>query len=313
MLLSAGCGEDEPPAKIRVAAAFTPLHELATRIGGERVEATNLTPVGGQPHDLVPPPPAVEALRRAKLVLYLGGTFQPAVDEEIAKLPGATTKLDLGADATLPNAKPIKGTRGVVEGAPVDATGTDPHVWLDPERFAAAAQQTQDALAAADPEHRAEYEARGSRVRAELTQLGSDYEQQLQGCERSVILTSHPAWAYLAARYDLEQAVVAGITPGGSMAPATLQALERFAESEQVTTLFTTVTLPARQARLIKRETGLTVDVLNPIEGLTQEQRDQGTGYVDLMRENLTKLRSGLSCAPSTAPVPTTPAPTTPQ
>ncbi|MBJ7469998.1 MAG: zinc ABC transporter substrate-binding protein [Solirubrobacteraceae bacterium] len=296
-----------------MAASFTPLHELATRIGGERVEATNLTPIGGQPHDLVPPQPALDALRRAKLVLYLGGTFQPAVDAAVAKLPATTTKLDLATDATLPNAKPIDGTRGVVEGAPVDGSGTDPHVWLDPERFATAAKQTQDALIAADPEHRAEYQTRGGRYLAELTRLGGDYKQQLQGCGRGVLLTTHPAWGYLAARYGLEQAVVAGITPGASITPATLEALARYARRERITTLFTTVPLPTRQTRVITRETGLRVQVLDPFEGLTQEQRDQGTGYVDVMRENLVKLRDGLACDPGTTPTPTTPESTTPQ
>ncbi len=318
-LAVAGCGgKDEPVAKVKVASAFAPLHEIAVRIGGAQIDATDLTPLGGQPHDLVPSAPALEAIRRAKVVLYLGGAFQPAVAEAVTKLPAGTTKVDLAADATLPAARRVPGTRGPIEGAGTDSSAADPHVWLDPERFVAMAQTSQAALIAADPANRAPFEQRGGAYVAELTQLAAAYKQQLSGCKRDVILTTHPAWGYLAERYGLRQAVAAGITPGAALDPRSLRALAAYADRNDVTTLFTTVALPSRQARAIKRETGLDTKPLNPVEGLTQDQRDAKAGYTSLMQENLTTLAAALDCTPvvdgstPTGSAPTSPSLTTP-
>lgn len=275
------------------------------QIGGNRVAATDLTPLGGQPHDLQPSPAALSALKRSKLVLYVGGGFQPAVADAVAKLGAGTAKLDVASDGTLSAPRRVRGVIGPAEGEGADRTAADPHVWLDPERFVAMAQQTQAALIAADPAHRAEFEARGGRYVAGLTQLAAEFQQQLTGCERKVILTTHPAWGYLAERHGLKQAVVGGIAPGATAPPQSLRALARYAERNDVTTLFTTVAFPSRQTRAIKQATGLTIQPLNPVEGLTQDERDRGAGYASIMRKNLGHLAAGLGCdgaPPSTTP-----------
>lgn len=293
-----------------MAASFYPAHELATRIGGARVASTDLTPLGGQPHGLVPSKQAAAALKRAKVVLYVGGSFQPAVAEAVAALPSGTAKVDLAADAALPAAKTVPGMRGAVEGAGTDRAAADPHAWLDPERFAAMAQQTQAALAGADPEHRAEYDARGGKYAAELTALAAEFERQLTACKQDVILTTHPAWGYLAERYGFKQAVTRGITPGAALDPKSLAALGDYAKQTGATTLFTTVPLPSRQAKAIKEAAGLAVQPLDPVEGLTQDQRAQNATYASIMRSNLATLAASLRCAG--APEPTTPGATTP-
>jgi zinc transport system substrate-binding protein len=40
--------------KVRVVASFYPIFEFAKRVGGDRVEATSLIPVGTEPHDFDP-------------------------------------------------------------------------------------------------------------------------------------------------------------------------------------------------------------------------------------------------------------------
>lgn len=293
-------GGDEAASKVRVAAAFAPLAEQAERIGGPQVEVTDLTPLGGQPHLLQPSEAASKALRASKLAIYLGGDFQPAVVEAIAKLPATTTKLDQTADgATLPSPRPIRGARGTIEGAPVRSGGTDPHVWLDPERFVAMAQRTQSALIASDPDHRADYEARGGKYIAELSALATDFETGLAACRGKTILSTHPAWEYLAAKYGLKTAVVAGLSPDATPNPKTLSAIATYVRANDVETIFTTTPLPSRTAKVIERETGAKLGVLNPVEGITLEQQERKDGYAQLMRANLGALQQGLGCAPA--------------
>ena len=80
------CGDrvdDVPGDRISVVASFYPLAFAADRIGGDCVSVTNLTPPGVEPHDLELTPDAVESIATADLVLYLGGGFQPAIEDAI--------------------------------------------------------------------------------------------------------------------------------------------------------------------------------------------------------------------------------------
>jgi zinc transport system substrate-binding protein len=62
------------------------------------------------------------------------------------------------------------------------------------------------------------------------------------------------------------------------------------------TTVFFETLVSPRLAETVARETGTRTAVLNPIEGLTKEQRSVGKDYFVLMRENLASLRKGLGC-----------------
>ena len=52
----------------------------------------------------------------------------------------------------------------------------------------------------------------------------------------------------------------------------------------------------ARLADTVAREVGARTAVLDPIEGLTPSEQQQGKTYLALMRENLAALRKALAC-----------------
>jgi len=48
-------------------------------------------------------------------------------------------------------------------------------------------------------------------------------------------------------------------------------------------------------AETIAKETGAKLLVLNPIDGLTEEDLKQGRNYLSMMRQNLANLKQALS------------------
>jgi zinc transport system substrate-binding protein len=62
------------------------------------------------------------------------------------------------------------------------------------------------------------------------------------------------------------------------------------------TTVFAETLVSPRLAETVAREAGARVAVLNPIEGLSAEERDRGDDYFSVMRRNLAALREGLGC-----------------
>jgi len=118
----------------RVVAAFYPIAYAAQQIGGPTVSVRNLTPAGAEPHDLELQPSDVVAIQRADDVFYLGEGFQPAVAKAVASTHAHG--IDLLERVRLRTGKDEQGHPGL-----------DPHVWLDPVRYAGIARTIGHVLA----------------------------------------------------------------------------------------------------------------------------------------------------------------------
>jgi zinc transport system substrate-binding protein len=273
VLPPAACGgEDESVGNDRtqVLAAFYPLAFAAERIGGEHVDVRNLTPPGTEPHDVELSARDVERVRAADVVLYLGSGFMPALEEALEDASGQAVDLLEGESLRI-----------------AEEEGADPHVWLDPVRFARIAERIGDALGR--PEE-------AGRVAAEARALDQEFRDGLRDCRRRELVTSHAAFGYLADRYGLRQVAISGISPEAEPAPRELERVVKEVRGTGATTVFFETLVSSRLAETVARETGATTAVLNPIEGLTEDEIEAGEDYVSVMRANLAALREALGC-----------------
>jgi len=275
---------------LSVVAAFYPLAEVAEQIGGGAVEVTNLTPPGAEPHDIELRSDQLDAVIDADVVLYLGFGFQPALDEAVGRTEGVVLDVLEGQDLMLGEADEHEDETAEEEEA------IDPHVWLDPSRWAEVVERIGAAFAEADPSSADSFEAGADVYADELVELDLEFDEDLSACERNVIVTSHAAFGYLAARYGLEQHPISGVSPEAEPDPERLAELADLVKDEGVTTIFTETLLPPDIAETLARETEADVATLNPIEGLTSDQIENGEDYMSVMRENLVALRAGLGC-----------------
>jgi zinc transport system substrate-binding protein len=307
VLAACGGGGDGAAAtggRATVIAGFHPLAEAAARVGGDRVVVADLTPPGAEPHDLELDPSQVDALEDAALVLVLGRGFQPGVEEVAGRRDGPTVEvLDaLGVGEGGTHDAPHDDDGHVDDGYDDDGHGhdegaVDPHVWLDPTRMADLADEVAGALIALDPDGAPGYEERAGAFRAELAALDADFAATLGPCEGEVIVVAHEAFGWLTDRYGLVQEGIAGLAPEAEPNPQRLSELVSLVEREGVTTVFTETLVSPRVAETLAREAGVETAVLNPLEGLTDEQREAGATYEDVMRENLAALAGALPCA----------------
>jgi zinc transport system substrate-binding protein len=256
-------GDGNRSKQVDVVAAFYPVAWAAEQVAGKGIRVRNLTPPGTEPHDVELTARDVERIRAADVVLYLGGGFQPAVEDAVDGASGTAVNL-------LAN--------------PVDR---DPHIWLDPVRFSGTVERIADALDR--PES-------ASGTVSDLRALDGDFARGLSTCTRRKIVTAHDAFGYLARRYRLEQVAITGISPEAEPTPRELErVIERVRRTGATTVFFETLVSP-RLAETVARETGAGTAVLNPIEGLTSEQAEAGEDYLSLMRDNLEALREALGC-----------------
>ena len=283
-LLASACGggATRGDERLEVVAAFYPIAEAARQAGGDAVTVHDLTPAGVEPHDLELRPSDVGRLRSAALILYLGGGFQPALEDAIDALPSGRAAVDLLDGIAL---------RKGEEGEP-----TDPHVWLDPLLMTQIVERITEEMVRLSPGLRDGFEASARTYTQALAELHGAFEATLRTCTRRELVTSHAAFGYLAARYGLEQIPISGVTPEAEPSPQRLREVAELAEDRGVTTIFFETLVDPRVAQSVARIVGARTAVLNPIEGLTAAQRSAGETYVTQMRANLAALAEGLGC-----------------
>lgn len=304
-LVVASCGSDDTGASdpggsqptLTVLAAFYPLGEAARGVGGDLVSVTDLTPPGQGPHDLELQPAQMGAFEAADVAIYLGRGFQPQVEAALADSPAGVTRLDLLDSVDLLGVdEQLAGTDGEVDGEVLEGD-VDPHVWLDPSRMITMVDAITNTFAEIDPDNADTYRANAETYLSDLRGLGGEYRAGLAECRSRVIVTSHRAFGYLADTYGLRQIPIAGISPDVEPDPRTLEAIASEAKAEGVTTIFLESIAPPDLAETVAREIGAELDLLDPIEGLTQDQLDAGDTYASIMRDNLRRLAAGLECA----------------
>jgi zinc transport system substrate-binding protein len=317
-LAACGSGSDDPAAdgEISVVTAFYPLTFATERVGADHVEVTNLTPAGQEPHDLELSPSDIAAIEEADYVVYLKG-FIPELDAAVEEY-AADKSLDVltavdthGYDST----QVFEGDHAEEDHAEEDHTdepsaseeeghehdeeleGVDPHVWLDPMRYGQIGTAIADGLAGLDETNAADYTAAAEAFSADLTDLDAEFTDGLAARTSDAIVTSHAAFGYLADRYGLSQIAISGLSPDQEPDTQRMAEVAEYVQTNSVTTIFFETLVSPDIADTLASETGAQTAVLNPLEGLTDEQIDAGADYFSVMRENLAALQTALGAA----------------
>ncbi|WP_407553253.1 metal ABC transporter substrate-binding protein [Streptomyces sp. Pv4-95] len=280
--------------KLQVTASFYPMQYLAEEIGGKRVEVSNLTEPGVEPHDLELSPKQTAQLGESDAVVYLKG-LQPAVDDAIQQ-SGVKNVADAASLTGLEkHGTEVDGhdhATGDHHSHSESEGGSDPHIWLDPVKYAEVAKGVNKTLAKADPDHRAEYQKNTDALVKKLDGLNTEFEDGLKNRPSRTFITTHAAFGYLAERYGLTEEAISGLDPESEPSANRIKELHTLAGKHHVSTVFfETIANPAT-AKSLAGDLGLKTDVLDPLEGITDKSR--GKDYIGVMQANLAALQKAL-------------------
>ncbi|MFE5256138.1 zinc ABC transporter substrate-binding protein [Streptomyces coelicoflavus] len=297
------CSSDSSAAgntdKFDVVASFYPMEYLAEQIGGDHVNVTTLTEPGQEPHDLELSAKQTAQMGEADAVLYLK-SLQPAVDEAIAQ-SDVKTKIDAATLTKLEDHGNVEHDHGGGEHADEHAEEEhseggehplDPHVWLDPVKYAEIAEGVAKSFEKADPDHAADYRKNAEALAKKLGGLDTAFKDGLAKTDSKVFFTNHAAFGYLAERYGLTQEAINGLDPESEPSPARIKELQEEAKADGVTTVFYETLVSDKTAKTLAKDAGLKTDVLDPLEGITDKSK--GEDYVGVMEANLKALETAL-------------------
>ena len=301
--------------KLKVVATIYPMYEFARQVGGEHADVIALIPPGAEPHDWEPSAKDMALLKEADIFIY-NGIVEGWAEQALAS---AANDQRIVVEAIqgielLEGEEHSHGHEGEEEGHGHDegekeegheAEGhghegeeepvLDPHVWLDPVLAQKQVKSIQAAFEQADPANKTDYQKNAEAFIAQLQELHEAYQSGLKDVKRRAFVTQHAAFGYLAKRYGLTQIPIAGLSPEQEPSPDKMAEIVQFAKKHQVKTIFFETLVDPKVARAIADEIGAKTDVLNPIEGLTDEDRKNNLDYIGIMKKNLEALKKALN------------------
>ncbi|WP_420265948.1 metal ABC transporter solute-binding protein, Zn/Mn family [Candidatus Magnetominusculus dajiuhuensis] len=268
-------------ATIAAAASFYPLAHFAKQVGGTLNDVQTIVPSGVEPHEFDPAPKDIRRIYASKVFIFNGAGIDLWA-EKIA--PDLEKKGVLTVNAT--SGITLLTTHGQA----------DPHVWVDPVLAQKEVELIRDSFIKADPENESVYKKNAAAYLDKLRILDGKFRDGLKSCATRKIVVSHGAFAYLAARYNLETIVLSGLSPSEEPSPRRLGEAVKAARRDGIKYIFFESLVSPKIADTVAREIGAATLVLNPIEGLTPTDAAAGRDYVSIMEDNLKNLRIALSC-----------------
>jgi zinc transport system substrate-binding protein len=289
--------EQDGNDKLEVIASFFPLYDFARHVGGDRAEVSSLIPVGIEPHDWEPTAQNILALQNADMFIFNGAGFEGGWITQIESNLKVDTSTGIqlleGEEGEAHQEEPL----GQVDTA---AATVDPHIWLDPILAKHQVEVIRDAFIQIDPESASYYWENAARYISELESIDASIKSELlsSDCSLKDFIAFHDAFGYFANRYNLTQHSIQGISPeGGEILPQRIIQIRDLATQLGIDTIYSEDLVDPRLATVVAEEIpNGSVLTLSPIEGVEQEERDQGIGYIQKMRENIDNLKIGLKC-----------------
>jgi zinc transport system substrate-binding protein len=303
--------------KMQVNATFYPLYYFASEIGGDKVEVHTVTPAGVEPHDYDPTAKDIAKIQKGKVLIVNGAGFEPWVEkvkedlkqnnvavvdasEGLELVEGEEEHHDEGTEhqeeaASAESSGPLRQSSSEAS-EPKEEHTLDPHVWLSPVMAKSQVKTITKGLVQADPANKDYYEKNAAALEQKLDALHMQYKTGLQSCQQRNFVTSHAAFAYLAREYDVTMVPISGVSPDEDPSAKQLAEVATFAKENNVKYIFFETLVSPKLSETIANEVGAKTLVLDPIEGISDDDRAQGKNYFTVMEANLENLQIAMEC-----------------
>jgi zinc transport system substrate-binding protein len=298
----AGCPKekDKPgtpaaAARPRVAVSIFPLHDIAQRVAGDRLDVVLILPPGRSEHGYEPTPKEVARVADSKLVVLAGF----GMDEWAEKLV-KTASPGVQSLALAPKCEPKPFTQDHVGEDAAAEVGKDdddaeepgamdPHFWLDPVRMQTATDVLVAEFGKLDAAGAEGFKARGEEVKKSLAQLHADLDAAQKKWSRRKVVTFHASMGYFIARYQLELAAVIEPFPGREPTARYMSEVLEAVQKTGAAALFSEPQLDRAPAKTVADQAKLPLFELDPVGGTPGVE-----SYEKLLRANAATLDKAL-------------------
>lgn len=313
----------------QVVASYSVLCDLTQQIAQDTVDVTCLIEAGEDPHLYNATPSDRRAIETANLVLYGGYGFEPDIIQMVESTDGNTPLVavsEIAVTDPLLGEAHDHGSHGEEGHDDHDDHGhdehdghdhhghddhdhhghddhgeegmaPDPHVWHDAENGIAMVRVIQEELSVISPENAELYQANAEALIAQLTQLDSWIQQQVDTVPESqrILVTTHDALGYYADAYDIRiEAALASFSTEARPSAADLRELIDLVEDSNIPTVFIESTSNPGLIEAVSRETDIGISEEPLYADSLGETGTPAATYTGMLMTNTCTIVSGL-------------------
>ena len=272
--------------KLPVMASFSILADLVRIVGGERVAITTLVGPDEDAHVFEPKAIDVKNMLQTRLLVVNGLGFEPWAQKLVkaAGYKGQTVVASQGIAA-----RTLHADKGRTHAE------TDPHAWQDPTNVVIYVRNIAAALSKLDPGGALSYQNNSDAYVKELQTLDVWAKGQFAAlsADKRKVITSHEAFGYLAAHYQLRFMAPQGVSTEAEPSAREVARLIKQIQREKIRAVFVeNMSNPKLLAQLAK-DAGVTMGSSLYADALSGPDKP-GSTYLKMMRHNVTQLMTGM-------------------
>lgn len=290
----------ESKGKLEVVTTLFPTYDFAKQIGKDKINVSLLLPPGVESHTFEPKPQDVVRINKADVFIYTGKYMEPWAED---LLKGVFSK----------NLAVVDSSFGIELIAEDDHDGVDdyedehghhhqgdndPHMWVDLGNAQTMADTIAKSLADKDSDNREFYLKNAKEYKMKLADLDRRFKETLSTAKhKTIIYGGHFVFGYFAKRYGLEHdSPYDGFSPNAEPSPKAIASLIEKLKQSGIKYIYYEELLDPKVARTISQETGVKLELLHGAHNVSKDELTSGVTFLDIMEDNLKKLRVGLEC-----------------
>lgn len=248
--------DKKPPRSHYVIVSIAPYQSFVEAIAGDSAKVATVVPPAASFHSFEPNPKEIIKNSQADIWFRVGESFETRMMQALQAYRPAMKIVDLRSNVNLIVVNPGEAT------CPCHQGGEDLHMWLSPRVAKVQVTTIANALSEMYPENKEQYQERLNLVLNSLDALDSQLTQILQPLKNRTFMVSHPAYAYFARDYHLNQLPIE--FEGKDPSPRQLTELLYRAKANKINTIFTQNQYSTKGANLIAKELHAKVVTLDP-------------------------------------------------
>lgn len=274
--------------KLNVVASFFPLYDLVKKVGGDKINAVNLTQTGSG-HGYEPSIDDMAKIVKSDLLLINGAGFESWIerikDEKI-------NTLTMGEHIDLIKIKDVHEHSNDKDDHEEDHShgDHDPHLWLSPKNLKKMLELIKDKLIEIDQKNKEYYIENFNKYNKEFDILIGEYDKELSKYNGKEIVVPHEAFNYLFKPYNIRQIAMAGINSTDDPNTGRMAEITKLLKEKNIKTVFYEYGQSDKIAKTIASEINGNVKALSTMEVIGEKDLKEGEDLISIMRMNLKNI-----------------------
>ena len=299
--------KDASKNKLNVVTTIFPLYDFARASAKEQANVKMLVSPGSSVHFFEPSPADIKNIQKADVFLYIGGENDAWIKRILSTLDTSKMKIARLFDFVKLYEEEEKEGMQIEEPELEEQNEKsengkleieyDEHIWTSPKNAVLMIEAIVNALCEKDSSNCQTYRENSKNYILQISELSNELSQIAAYAKRKqIVVADRFPFRYLTEEYGLDYvAAFPGCSDQSDASVATIAYLIKSIQKNKIPYIYHVELSNMNTAKAVAEETGAKMLLLHSYHNLSKQDFENGTTYLDLLKQNIVNLRIGLS------------------